>query len=156
MDGRTFDSMTTGLASGMSRRRALKMALGGIVGLTGVAAARNASTAQECAGIQEACEVHADCCEGYFCGETGICIAGAECVSEGGGCEVDGNCCDDLICSESGTCAVAGGVVESLPNTGVAPGETPNPDPTATLLGAAGVALALGATFRRHRSDQLG
>lgn len=155
MDGRSFDELTVGLASGMSRRRALTMALGAIAGLAGVATARNASAAQECAGIQEACEVHEDCCEGYFCGETGICIAGAECVSEGGGCEVDDNCCDDMICTEEGICAVATSV-EALPNTGSGSTETPSTNSTAAVLGAAGLALAAGATLRRRHSDQLG
>lgn len=108
MEGNRFDDLVRGLASGTSRRRALKTLVTGIGGaaiaLTGL---DKASARRVCRVNNQVCRKPGDCC-GFFCGppdfhhrqRCGVCPNGGsqcgtgECCTEGQQC-IDGHCCDN-------------------------------------------------------------
>ncbi len=98
VDTQRFDRLTRSLALSRGRRDALKLFAGSILGLGAVASIRPLTLAQDCSGIQEPCTSDDDCCDGFTCNETNICIALAECAAEGEGCAADDQCCGDAIC----------------------------------------------------------
>jgi hypothetical protein len=91
MDPELFDTLTRGLATGTSRRQALKtiiISLGGIIGLGAVGTAFGAS---RCHRNGTGCDTSSQCCSGY-------CDSGGKCT-----CPPAPACSDSCPCS-SGSC----------------------------------------------------
>lgn len=134
MDGNRFDDLTRGLASGFSRRSALKRSVGALAALAGIGRMADASAARRpaptprpvsCPGQQiwndsacvcpdgaaqcgsDCCQPGSTCCDGACC--FGACYGEELCCPTGqivceGACLAPGLCCIDSDCGPGFTC----------------------------------------------------
>jgi hypothetical protein len=95
-----FDDLARGLASGMSRREALKLLGGGLAGglLVFLGVGRAAADPPGCKRNGKHCKRDEQCCSGNC--ESGTCAAA--CVSNGGSCTSSSQCCNGVC--KGGTC----------------------------------------------------
>jgi hypothetical protein len=107
MDGIRFDRWTKCFASGMTRRKLVKMMIGGgagtLLGESGLDGARAAT----CRGAGRTCSKPAQCCSG-LCGAGAnrrrVCLCPPGSVQCGDGCIPDGACCTAGDCPPPPVC----------------------------------------------------
>jgi hypothetical protein len=102
MHARAFDRWTAAFARRPTRRAALRLVAGGLLGGLLQRGAPVGRAAQPCAQTGQSCAA-ADCCLG-FCNQDAVC----ECVSDGFGCAGTGTggCCNGQPCNAAGFCGV--------------------------------------------------
>src|SRR6266516_2204766 len=97
-----IDNLARTLATGQSRRAALKQLVGGIAGaLLASTLPGRAASAAKCQPKGGSCSSDSDCCSGLTC-QSGECRP-SKCQQKGGSCASDSDCCSGLVCS-SGVC----------------------------------------------------
>lgn len=105
-----FNDFARALATGRSRRDAIKLLIGGAAGIAVAGAAFDinvAAQATECPGEGDSCE-NTDCCDGFTCNDDLVCTAVEICSAEGESCE-NMACCDGLSCDANLACVVSDG-----------------------------------------------
>ncbi|MCA9861676.1 MAG: hypothetical protein KC432_01585 [Thermomicrobiales bacterium] len=98
MDALRFDTLTRTLASGKSRRDALRVLAG--AGVSRAVASPVRAGDGHCAEFENSCDAHTKCCKPYVCINT-ICL---DCIKAGDTfCQSSSQCCGKATC-EHGKC----------------------------------------------------
>lgn len=98
MDALRFDTLTRTLASGQSRRDALRVLAG--AGVSRAVASPVRAGDGHCAEFENSCDAHTKCCKPYVCINT-ICL---DCIKAGDTfCQSSSQCCGKATC-EHGKC----------------------------------------------------
>ncbi len=105
MDGRRFDELSRMIASGSTRRGAIRVALGavlvGAAARSGAPAAAQLESAGKCGADGDRCQQQSDCCKGLTC-RNNRCRYKNNCGGqEGDFCQRNGDCCSKIFCCES-------------------------------------------------------
>src|SRR5207302_3180493 len=100
-DGSRFDDLSKALASGMPRRRVLKLALAGVVGGAAAAVLGPSRSAEATVCMTTSCPPPNECCGTVCCLSPQICVDAA---TETCGCQIDQTVCGSICCPRSTVC----------------------------------------------------